>query len=148
MRQLPVRSVYGTSRLLNNPTSYSTHQSLPPTPPATLSLPQSPTSTSGGTLRFSWDLLLAQMCSFLQRASAEVLNVNECGAIGLFVSDEIRLHAIELSNEHILGFQKHMDDLLQCLQKEITSAAAAERIVRFVRGQPPQSTITLRVSLR
>ena len=139
VRQLPVRSLHATSRLLDKPAPYNTYQSLPPAPAATLSLSISPSNTSDNaspTLRFAWYNLLEQVCSFLQRASAaEELSVDECGAIGSFISDEIQLHAIELTSERINSFQHHMDGLLAYSHTKEASDAAVERIVRFSRGQ-------------
>lgn len=85
------------------------------------------------------------MCSFLQcDSAAEQLSVDECGAIGSFIADEIQLHAVELSNAHIVDFQQHMDGLLIYVQNEGTSEAAVEQIIRFLRGHQPASLRTLR----
>ena len=87
-------------------------------------------------MRFTWDSLLGQVCSFLRRGPAVVeLSVDECGAIGSFVSDEIRLHAVEMSTEHVSDFQHRMDGLVAFMQTDSSTDAAIERIVRFLRGQ-------------
>ena len=138
VRQLPTRSLHATSRLLDRPAAYTIHQSLPPAPSAKLSLCTAVTTSddTATTLHFSWPSLLSQVCSFLQREpTAEQLSVDECGAIGAFVSDEIGLHAVELSSEHIADFQHHMDDLLQYMLTKSAADVAVQRIIRFLRGQ-------------
>ena len=139
-RQLPIRSLSTTSRLLNSPAAYISHQSLPPMSSATLTPTNASTTTScdaaGSKLRFSWTALMVQVCGFLRRGAAvEQLSVDECGAVGSFVSAEMRLHAVEMTSAHVAQFQPHVDELFEFMQKDVTSDAAVERIVRFLRSK-------------